>query len=551
MKISDNFDRWMFDYKEGNLSPAEMQEFENFLLQHPEFEVDADAWDLAYIPAESVIYPDSKKLEKKRRVAAYYWSAAAFLLLLIGSGSLIYFNPNGASLDQAIQRHASSHDLLVTLTPETTTDLSIRAGKMFAALSSETRLSNNLYAHNLPGTVTNYSSAVNNENGVGQTEPGFGSNQYYAGSGSAQGAVHLDLMDDEVSKVAGGQHNAKYENNPGQKNMPFDVKGKVGNNSSQSHNLLRKISRRIDRMLGYPVGLTNLKDQQLNIPQMNILSFNPGFTGGMLKPRFEMLYRNQWLGTSQASQELTIAYDNYSYGLRGGVGFMLNAQDYGMGKFGDYNVSVFYSPKLVLSKNVVFEPAVKLSLGTLVANGNKLPASSGIEMDRGRVLETIGADQMIGVTQQWYKDFGLGAVLNTKWFYAGFSADNLSRHYENVYGNDLSSPAKSPVKLSAVIGTDYNSRSKTMTFSPYIVYRQCGSSPELWGGMNYHAGWFTVGGSISSKQEFSASAGIKLEGFRLIYQYDYTESVLTQNRMGSHNIGVRFNAKRKNQRLTH
>ena len=68
MKISNNFDRWMFDYKEGNLSAAEAEEFENFLIQHPEYEVDADAWDMAYVQSEPVIYPHAEKLEKKRRL---------------------------------------------------------------------------------------------------------------------------------------------------------------------------------------------------------------------------------------------------------------------------------------------------------------------------------------------------------------------------------------------------------------------------------------------------------------------------------------------------
>ena len=57
----------MFDYKEGNLSAAEAEEFENFLIQHPEYEVDADAWDMAYVQSEPVIYPHAEKLEKKRR----------------------------------------------------------------------------------------------------------------------------------------------------------------------------------------------------------------------------------------------------------------------------------------------------------------------------------------------------------------------------------------------------------------------------------------------------------------------------------------------------
>jgi type IX secretion system PorP/SprF family membrane protein len=297
--------------------------------------------------------------------------------------------------------------------------------------------------------------------------------------------------------------------------------------------------------------LANLKDPELILPQNTLLAFNPSFTGGLLKSRFEMNYRNQWTGTNQASQELNISYDNYSYGLRGGVGVLVNAQDYGMGQFGDYNLSLLYSPKLVVNRYTTIEPSVKLTMGSLIANGSNLTPDSDFEMDRGRVLQVGSSNQLNGVSRQWYKDYGLGIMLNTKWFYAGFNADNLNGHYENVYGNDLSSPTKTPIKLSAVIGTDYPSKKKTMILSPFLAYQQSGAQPEFWGGLNYRQGFFMIGGAMSTKQEFTASVGMKFKGFKMVYHYDYTESLLTQNRMGSHNIGVRFNAKSKTQRLTH
>ena len=43
MKIPENFDRWIFDYLEGNLTPSEASEFERFLALNPDFEADVDA----------------------------------------------------------------------------------------------------------------------------------------------------------------------------------------------------------------------------------------------------------------------------------------------------------------------------------------------------------------------------------------------------------------------------------------------------------------------------------------------------------------------------
>jgi hypothetical protein len=58
-----------------------------------------------------------------------------------------------------------------------------------------------------------------------------------------------------------------------------------------------------------------------------------------------------------------------------------------------------------------------------------------------------------------------------------------------------------------------------------------------------------VGGSINTNKEFSVSAGIKRDKFKLIYRFDMTESVVMNDYVGSHSIGIRFNAKSKN-RLT-
>ncbi|MBK6953520.1 MAG: type IX secretion system membrane protein PorP/SprF [Crocinitomicaceae bacterium] len=547
MKISNNFDRWMFDYKEGNLSAAEAEEFENFLIQHPEFEVDADAWDMAYVQSEPVIYPHAEKLEKKRRVAGwYYWSAAASLLLLLGSTTIYFFGDSEQALENSMLSN-SKRVVFSQLTSDNQTQISAyqRSSSLLSSITNGTSdYTSGSYVTGSMPVYTNSTSSGNIAENTSNTNTELS-------SGNKQYGSDENLLAVENAKLKGDNNIGKYAGNPESKNLSFDVSKKSSAKSGSGRGVVKKFYRRVEKMLGYPPGLTNLRDPELILPQNTLLAFNSSFTGGMLKSRFEMNYRNQWLGTDQASQELNISYDNYSYGLRGGVGILVNAQDYGMGQFGDYNMSLLYSPKLVINRNTVIEPSVKFTMGSLIANGTSLTADSDFEMDRGRLLQVGSADQLNGVSRQWYKDYGLGIMLNTKWFYAGFNADNLNGHYENVYGNDLTSPTKSPIKLSAVIGTDYKSNKKTMIFSPFIAYQQYGKQPEFWGGLNYRQGFFMIGGAMSTKQEFTASVGMKFEGFKLVYHYDYTESLLTQNRMGSHNIGVRFNAKRKTQRLTH
>ena len=100
MKIPENFDRWIFDYFEGNLTPAEASEFERFLELNPDFEADADAWQHAVIEDESIEYPGIQNLERKRKFVGtwYGWSAAASLLLLVLSGGYYLTTSSNESL---------------------------------------------------------------------------------------------------------------------------------------------------------------------------------------------------------------------------------------------------------------------------------------------------------------------------------------------------------------------------------------------------------------------------------------------------------------------
>jgi type IX secretion system PorP/SprF family membrane protein len=294
--------------------------------------------------------------------------------------------------------------------------------------------------------------------------------------------------------------------------------------------------------MGYQPGLTNLGNPDIMLPQSSILGMNPGFAGGSLSPRFEMNYRNQWWGSNMNSQSLNMSFDNYSQSLRGGYGVMISAQDFGMGGYTDVNMSAFYSPKIVLGKHFTLEPAVKVTLGAMSVNAEKMSSISQLEINRGHSINMSGAAMANGVGRLWYKDYGLGLMLNSKWFFAGFSADNLAGHYENVYTGDGFEPSRMPTRISAILGTDIErEHKKNFTLSPFVAYEKFDQRNEIWAGFNYRLKWVTVGGSISNNLDFTASAGVKFEKFRLIYRYDRTQSQLLSSPAASHNIGIRIN----------
>lgn len=576
MNIPENFDRWMFDYKEGNLSGAEKDAFESFLIQNPHFEVEADAWNNSFIQNEEFVYPNAGALEKDNRVVAFYWAAAALALLLIGTSAFLLTRDNGTEVNGISATNDATVETAIeasTLSAQTVTNNHSALNTNDADLSANNNgvvswniannfnnpqgNGNNSSNPNYNNQLANNGNGLNNQgqlmtNGDNMNPLGNGNSTVGLNNGSNDVAISPEMtdptmsklsLDQELAKWGGDDYNSMYQGNPMESDLAFDVSKKQSYDFSK--NKFKRFWRKVKKAFDVPpTSLTNLGDPEILMPNGSILANNPGFTGGMNGSRFELNYRNQWFGDDQNSQMMTAAFDAYVPGMRGGVGMMIGVQDHGYGQFQDYNLSLMYSPKILFGQNVVFEPAIKLTMGMMNANGEKLTPDGQFEMDRGRILNTPAAQQMQGSQQLWYKDYGLGFVVNTKKFYAGFSADNLNRHYENVYSNEgYATPTSSPVRMNALVGFDFDSKysQKPLSASPFVAYNQYGERKELWAGVNTRLNWFTIGGSVNQNLDFTAAVGMKFPKFKLVYHYDHTRSYLSEQQIGSHNIGIRFN----------
>ena len=59
-----NIDEWLFHYFEGDLTPEDESLLEEFLLEHPQYDQDFEAWGASRIQHEAFIYPNQEKLVK-------------------------------------------------------------------------------------------------------------------------------------------------------------------------------------------------------------------------------------------------------------------------------------------------------------------------------------------------------------------------------------------------------------------------------------------------------------------------------------------------------
>ncbi len=558
MRIPGNFDRWMFNYKEGNLSPEEKNYFESFMLNDAQYEEDIDAWDNAYIRNSDFKYKNVAALQKDSFFKRYGKWAALLLLFISSAGVLAYWAGTSDNYLYS-SRGTDANPVFTSSFVESGFDgliatQSISGQNAAQQTTSAGQASQVVNNSGVSGAIVSFSgndqivgeSPTLSQDDMGLWEEGDGEIRINRNSVTvsdySQLAIEQGKVDNSSSKYSGG-----FSRNPlfvKTKSVNI-VKLKRGNILKYK---LKRFYNKIERRSGYPLALVNLKDPELIIPDRNLLAFNPGFTGGSRGFRIGMDYRNQWLGKDVNSQNSTIYFDNYMPTLKSGVGASIKYSDYNYGSFQNYVASLFYSFKFELGKNVIFEPGVKLSMGMTSTNSEKVTPGSFIEMDRGRVLPTYENGNQSGANNLWYKDYGVGFVINAGRFYVGANADNIAQHDQTVYTADEKQVLRSPRLYTAVAGFDFQSRDKKRLLSPVLSYYQFGQKKEAWVGATAQLNWFTIGASYSTNNEYAASVGLKFKSFRLNYQMDYLESEFLQKSFVSHNIGIRFSAKNKTTR---
>lgn len=557
MRIPRDFDRWMFDYKEGNLSQSEIDYFEHHIIENPQYHNDVEAWDNSYIQNQDFVYPQKGSLLKEKAYGKWMGWTATIVVLLISTSTLFMISRSHTAtyslrtLDQKSKMNNYSSALAentFTAFNQGNRTNSIQANDFRDVISNQESNPSQLNQHQLNQIEEVYLTrpipnqlADINEDGLNKNVTHFAKHNK---SSHSQKNKWLAIELNKINNNQTSHYQATYKFNP-----------KFTSNNSQSkktrtkHKLmsykLKKLFRKIDRMTGYPIGLVNLHDPEILTPNSNLLSSNFGFTGGLGTNRFEFKQRMQWLGQNNTLEQSFINFDTYNKALKSGIGVMFNRNSFNLGQYEDYNINFLYSPKFQIGSKLFFEPAVKLTMGVLRMNNNKVNYNSTYEIDRGNIVFTGTPDGTnYSANNLWYKDFGAGFVLNAEKFYLGVNADNLSQHNEFIYGKNK----KAPIKINAIIGSDYQSKNKKIILSPFFTYTQVGNLKEFWSGVNTKFYWVTFGGAYSSLGDYSASLGLKFRNFKLIYQYDKTTSFINYDRFASHNIGIRINAKQKLQR---
>jgi type IX secretion system PorP/SprF family membrane protein len=560
-----NIDRWLFEWKEGNLSPQQIEQLETFILLNPEIEVDKEMWDLSHVDATPSAYPDIEKLKRKRRITPLLlnWSiASVFLVALLATFImseptetksakwLVAVNLTSSSSQtqkSAIRKDANKISSVERnqqvinqhINQDRLNDNSGSINSEFAfEVASQSSMEDDLSELHIPNeltvftvkdtTPTDFYELSTDLSGIETIRDSFANKNGISGIETVS-SENIELTSvTAISESVGSKKHAE----PLKRSQKIDL---------SLEKRWRKFSRTVQRMMDNPIALKNVKDPLFLVPAMQPMDVNFGSAGKLLSNRIQATSRAQWLGEENNQLISQLAIDGYSYGMRGGIGIQMNHAYYGTGEVQHSTIGLVYSPKISIHRDVILEPSLRFKMGNKMLNAEVLTPGQSIELERSTVHNLSAGNIPTGRTL-WYRDLGAGLQINTKWFYVGGQVDNLFGHYDNMFNPD-NSQERSPYHTILSIGTEYESIRKTSSFSPYVVYQKKGGLEEVWVGSQFRYHWLTAGLAVSDDFEPAASLGIKFKQFMFVYSADYLKSTQLNKSSLSHQLTIRITTK--------
>lgn len=566
MKIPtrDNIDRWLFDYTEGNLSPAQEELLENYLLNNPDLEVDLDAWNESHYSAEPLVFEEKEKLFKKRRIAPIYWSVAAVVVLFM---SFIFTQQN-----KSVTSTQTSSVQTLTNTNQTNTINNL--GKKSTSIS-ESEIENSGRVINTPNSFANENVNFSlNQNGLIGSQIDYTNDESFEISNASNQGNSSEISSSNPNQLSANFNTSNQEeyqqkqinlSNSSLSNLPtnyltykksqsldaYQLRGEEIHTSmkSEDENLAvngrhtPKILNKIERALSRDIALTNIPDHSYAIPEKSDVDVNFSNIGATSKTRFYSVSRARWAGNNlQQKFSQQLSFDFYARGIRSGFGMQANYDYYGNGVIQNWNTALIYSPKISLSRSITLEPAMRFKMGNQLLDRTKIQNNSPVEFETG-VANQFNYDTSIAIGHKlWYRDLDAGLTINTSLFYIGFQASNLLHHYNNIYSNTNFSNARAFSTINLIAGTQYISRNEKLVFSPYVYADFNPYRKNYFAGFSLKAYSLMIGGSYGSNNQWTGLVGLSRDHFSLLAQSTYAPSASLGNNALTHQLTIRFNS---------
>lgn len=523
----ENIDLWLFDYTEGNLSVYQKELLEQYILNHPELEIDLDMWNMSKVSI-STDFVDTLELKKKRTSRFSYYATSfigVLIILLISKSHDLKIYNNGLNKIKQVSnlQHIKNNKISTKIfsnsaSPKLETPIK-------TSTSGASDILNNNKTKVLSSTINK--DPINNDFNATSVLQLKSKTMDLALQRMPLQLTEL-LLQDNVSEAL---------------NTTSHTKNQKKNLSLNGLRLKTKtLFSKIDRALSKSIAFSNYRDHFYIIPGVASNNVNLSTTGSVSQSRFISSSRARWLNSSNEKLSQEFSFDTYLRSIRSGFGAQLNYDTYANGSIQDWNAAIVFSPKIALSRNISIEPAAKLKIGNKLLNSNQINNNSLSLYDQNNP-QTFSFDstQKIG-RKLWYRDIDLGFTLNTKVFYLGFQAENILNHIENLYQNEQNNDNRISTTYSALAGTQYMSRNKKVSFHPYVYLRTNTQTTAYYGGFSFDIDKIFVGASYGSSNQYSGSIGLSMDQFALIIQSTRAFQPILNETLYTHQLTLRINS---------
>lgn len=564
MKIThQNVDKWLFDYCEGNLNPADKKQLFAFIEENPEYREDLDAWKDSFLTPEPVpVFEEADALLVPETVAWRPLAVACLALLLVGGTAGYMLTNNGNAIKHmgagnGNDNNSTQQEQTYTLNENTSTletlDNTTSNKKRDALPSTHTPgnlprihspyLVNNTASqssHNSTSNASLYSSVVN-------TNTPEGSN--FDPNGQAITKNQLSLSGAETDEIP-----ADTDENQANSDQLGDEQIKPADNSYIPWQFTRLSDLNPDYLAKQPARdysvkegddkfvytqpkgfiLTNVNEHELLQPSLFSFQQNASFSGGYRQLEGTVGTRGRWLGSEHSAYEVMVGFQDYKRKWKSAYGMYAQHTSYMEGGINMTSANMFVSPKFKMDRYTWLEPSLSVSYTFMNVSPRLFNEERQLEVFAGQAYAT-----QMGVVKgtQSFFDMKAGVQLQTKKAYVVLGIGNIMRPNITILNNETSDPYRMPMSMDLTIGTDLKSRRfEELVLSPQAGFVAQGLYNRAWGGMKLRYGNVYTAASASYRGEIFATAGVRTKIGSFAYKFDLTESVLANKKMMSHGI---------------
>ena len=524
----NNIDKWLFDYTEGNLSIKQESMLENYILNHPELEVDLDMWRLSNIKTSTSFVNDIEIAKKTYAINSYYVVNLIGVILILLIGPQDHF--------ESINKMISSEPFSKAQNVNNSTIPSIDHNKVVTLIETQ----------DIDDPTIQYLS-MNSQNNTLLEE-----NSYLADvsdeNNSETRITHVNpLINHGSDALTLSKLPYNFDLTLNYSNSNLQIRNESESIAKDDNSLsikfkTKQLINKIDKLLSKNVALSNYRDHYYLIPGISSLDANLSSTGSVSQSRFQSVSRMRWFNTDQHKFTQQLSFDAYARPIRSGIGAQVNYESYADGTIQDWNAALILSPKIALSRNILLEPVAKLKMGNKLLDINKVENNTmAIFNSSSPQMFSYDTSQNIG-RKLWYRDIDLGLTLNTNMFYLGIQATNVLAHSEDIYQNNQNETYRTPTAFSMFAGTQYVSRNEKLSFHPYVYFRTINKENDYFAGFSLDLDKIFVGASYDFNNQYSGSLGLSLDRFALIIQSTNSYNPYLNQNLYTHQLTLRFNS---------